>query len=197
MSNLYSSAKYKNKIVNLLLRDKNLITLISPSPSKCEDLDIIDVLVGGEWIINGVKYKEQGHVFDYDFVDETVTQEKTFIFVETDVDTVRNNIFTDFNLYLCVFTSKGMVRLSDKTAPTVEQVKKMGCFAETYANRIDTLCDVIDKIINGTNKLEGIGEVAPAPRGYITMYSPNKNYYGKCLKYKITNYNDGGDSCGN
>lgn len=86
MANLYYSASYKNKIINLLLKNKDFIKLINPTPSECEDLDIIDVLIGGTWFINGKKYEEQGHIFDYNFVDETTTEQKTFVFVETDID---------------------------------------------------------------------------------------------------------------
>lgn len=193
--NLYSSSEYKNKIINLLLRNQDFIKLVNPSESKCDELDIIDIMIGGEWIINGKKYEEQGHIFDYNFVNETVTDEKTFIFVETDIDTVRQNIFTDFNLYVFMFTSKSLVRLNSRSVPTVAQIKNMGYFASTYGNRIDILCDIVDRILNGTDKLIGLGDVEPAPRNYVTLYCPNSNYYGKCLKYRITNYNDGGDVC--
>lgn len=196
MSNLYHAASYKNRIISLLLKNKDLIKLINPTPSECKDLDIIDVLVGGTWVINGVEYKEQGHIFDYQFVNDTTSDKKTFIFVETDIDTVRDNFFTDFNLYVCIFTDKDLVRLSGRSSPTVQEIKDMGYFAGTYANRIDVLCDIIDGILNGNDKIKGIGNVQPAQRGYVTMYNPNQQYYGKCLKYRISNYNEGGDACG-
>ena len=145
MSNIYYAANYKNKIINLLLKNKDFIKLMNPTPSECEDLDIVDVLIGGEWIINGKKWEEQGHVFDYDFVDDTTTQEKTFVFVETDIDTISMDMFSDFNLYICVFTSKKLVRLNSSTVPTAKEVKNMGYFASSTANRIDTLGQIIDK----------------------------------------------------
>lgn len=197
MANLYYAASYKNKIINLLLKDKNLIKLVNPKPSECENLDIIDVLLGGVWFMDGKKYEEQGHIFDYNFVEDIITEEKTFIFVETDIDTVRNNMFTDFNLYVFIFTPKKMVRLTNNTIPTVEEVKDMGYFTKTYANRIDVLCDIVDRILNGTDKILGIGNVRPAQRGYVTTYCPHRNYYGKCLKYTISNFNESGDDCGN
>lgn len=197
MANLYYAASYKNRIINLLLRNKNFIKLINPKPIECDELDIADVLIGGTWFINGKEYKEQGYIFDYNFVNETTTDKKTFVFVETDIDTVRNNIFTDFNLYVCIFTSKDLVRLTNETIPTVKEVKDMGYFASTYANRIDVLCDIVDRILNGTDKIHGLGDVQPASRNYVTIYSPNNDYYGKCLKYKISNYNEEGDVCGN
>lgn len=197
MSNLYYAAAYKNKIINLLLANKNFIKLINPTPSKCEDLDIVDVLIGGEWIINGTKWEEQGHVFDYNFANETTVEQKTFVFVETDIPTIEKNLFMDFNLYICIFSEKDLVRLTSETKPTVKEVKDMGYFASSTGNRIDILCDCVDRILNGNEKVQGIGTLTPAPRGFLTNYCPNSNYYGKCLKYHITNLSEIEDSCGN
>lgn len=198
MSNLYYASAYKNKIINLLLANKNFIKLINPTPSKCEELDIIDVLIGGEWIINGEKLKEQGHVFDYNFANEITTEQKTFVFVETDISTITDNLFTEFNLYICIFTIKDLVRLTNETKPTVKEVKEMGYFAGSTGNRIDILCDAVDKILNGNERIQGIGTLKPSPRGFCTFYSPNSKYYGKCLKYSITNLNESDfDNCEN
>lgn len=197
MSNLYYAAAYKNKIINLLFSNKNFIKLINPTPSKCEDLDIVDVLIGGEWIIDGTKWEEQGHVFDYNFVNETTDEQKTFVFVETDIPTITDSLFMDFNLYVCIFSAKDLVRLTSETKPTVKEVKDMGYFASSTGNRIDILCDCVDRILNGNERVQGIGTLTPAPRGFLTHYSPNSNYYGKCLKYHITNLSEIEDSCGN
>lgn len=195
MANLYYAASYKNKIINLLLQNKNFIKLINPSQSECENLDVVDVLLGGKWFINGKEYDEQGYIFDYNFVNETTTDEKTFVFVETDIDTVKNNMFTNFNLYVCIFTSKDLVRITNETVPTVEEVKDMGYFATTYANRIDILCDIVDRILNGSEQIAGIGDIKPSERGYVSIYCPNTNYYGKCLKYNISNLNETFSEC--
>lgn len=196
MSNLYCAANYKNQIINLLLENKNLVKLIDPAPSECEYLDITDVLLGGEWIFGDKQYKEQGHIFDYDFVEESTSDAKTFLFVETDIGDVRQKMFMDFNLYIYIFTAKGHVRLTDRTSPTVQQVKDMGYFADKYANRIDVLCDIVDRTINGNERIQGIGALAPADKEFYTLYCPNSSYYGKRLKYSITNLNEMGDAYG-
>lgn len=198
MSNLYYASAYKNKIINLLLANKNFIKLINPTPSECEELDIIDVLIGGEWIIDGKKWEEQGHIFDYNFANDTTTDQKTFVFVETDIPTITHNLFIEFNLYICIFTSKDLVRLTNETKPTVKEVKNMGYFAGSIGNRVDILCDAVDKILNGNEKIQGIGTLKPSSRGFCTNYSPNSTYYGKCLKYNITNINESDfNNCGN
>lgn len=195
MSNFYYASIYKNKIISLLLKNKNFISLINPVPSECEYLDIIDVLLGGEWTYNGIKYKENGYIFDYDFVLDTITDVKTYIFVDTDIEYVRQKIYTDFNLYVYIFTAKQLVRITDTSIPTVQQVKDMGYVTDTYANRIDILCDIVDGTLNRNTKFPGIGSIAPADRGFCTSYSPNNKYYGKRLKYNVTNLNEAEDFC--
>lgn len=196
MGNLYFSSLYKNRIINILLNNKKIIKLIDPKESEIEDIDIVDVLLGGKWIVDGIEYIEQGHIFDHDFTNDTTTDDKTFIFVETDINTVRDSMFVDFNLYICVFTAKTLVRLSDKSSPTKQEIADMG-YKDICPNRVDILCDLIDESINGSEKIPGIGDVEPAKNGYATIYRPNNNFYGKCLKYRISNFNIGGDMCEN
>ena len=197
MGNLSIAADYKYKIINLLLKNNKFIQLVSPKESNCQDIDIIDVMLGGKWLINGEWYTEQGYIFDHDFVDDTVKEKKTFVFVDVDIPSVKKNIFMDFNLYVFVFTDKSLIRLNQWSSPTSQEVKKMGYFAtDTYGNRIDALCDCIDETLNENEKIYGLGDVTPSPRNHLSTYRPNNQYYGKCLSYHITNYNAGGDQCG-
>ena len=94
ISNLYAAEEYKNEIINLLCQSQNFIKLINPT----SDL-----------------YK---YVFDYDFTDDALAEEKTFVFVDTDIDTIRDNMFTDFTLCVYVFTNKNLVRLNSSSVPT-------------------------------------------------------------------------------
>lgn len=177
MSNLYVSTKYKNQIISLLLQNENFVRLMNPSELKSEALD--------------------GQIFDYDFTNETMSEQKTFVFVEADIDTIRDDIFTDFNLYIYIFTDKNSVKLTAVSTPTANEVKEMGYYASpAYGNRIDALCNCVDTILNGTEKIEGIGTLKPALKDHMITYFPNEHYYGKCLKYSITNYNSGGDVYG-
>lgn len=197
MSNLYVASNYKNTIINLLLKSSDFITLMNPSKSPHKNISTEDMLIGGIWFINGKKYEEQGQIFDHNFVDETTTEEKTFVFVETDIDTIRQNLFTDFNLYVCIFTAKSLIRITDDTIPSINDVEIMGYNCGHYGNRVDILCDVVDRILNGNQKIKGIGDIEAAQRGFCTIYSPNNKYYGKCLKYSISNLNDMENDCEN
>ena len=196
MPNLYNASKYKNVIINLLLNNKDFVTLMNPPRPPHSQLEAQDMLLGGTWFINGKKYEVQGQLFDHNFVDETTDEEKTFVFVETDIDTIRQDLFTDFNLYVCIFSSKALIRITDDTMPSINDVEEMGYEVGHYGNRIDILCDVVDRILKGNKKIKGIGDVEPYPRGFCTIYSPNNKFYGKCLKYKISNLNESSDSCG-
>lgn len=196
MTNLYTASNYKNTIINLLIRNKDFVTLMNPEKSPHEDISTEEMLLGGIWHINGKKYEEQGQIFDHNFVDDTTVKEKTFVFVETDISSIRQNILTDFNLYICIFTYKNLVRITDDTIPCINDVEMMGYNAGHFGNRIDILCDVVDRIINRNIKIKGIGDIEPAKRDFCTIYSPSNKYYGKCLKYKISNYNETGDNCG-
>ena len=170
---------------------------MNPPKSPHKNISTEDMLLGGVWFFNGKKYEEQGQIFDHNFVDETTTEQKTFVFVETDIDMIRQNLFTDFNLYVCVFTDKSLIRITDDTIPSINDVEIMGYNCGHYGNRVDILCDVVDRILNGNQKIKGIGDVEPAQRGFCTIYSPSNKYYGKCLKYTISSLNEMEDNCEN
>lgn len=70
------SFKLQNTIINLLIKNKDFVTLMNPSKPPVNQLSTEDMLLGGTWFFNGKKYEEQGHVFDHNFVDETTTVEK-------------------------------------------------------------------------------------------------------------------------
>ncbi len=195
ISNLYNASKYKNIIINLLLKDNDFVTLMNPQNPPHNQLGIQDMLLGGTWFIDNKKYEVQGQLFDHNFVTDTIEEEKTFVFVETDIDMIRQNIFTDFNLYICIFTAKTLIRITDDTAPSINEVEEMGYEVGHYGNRIDVLYDIVDRILNGNKKIKGISKATPAQRGFCTIYFPNSKYYGKCLKYNISNFNDTEEYC--
>ena len=188
MGIIQSSGEKKKIIIDLLLKSDMVRKLLNPQPNDL--LDETEILLGGEWVIDGKIVSEQGHLFDYNFVDDTVTETKVFIFVEIDVPTMRDNTFADFNVYVSIFADKSLIRLSDTSVPTKQEMKNLGY----EGNRIDILCGVVDKLLNGQN-VKGIGNLQPATMGYLKMYQPNKQFYGKVLTYKVMGYNNGGDRC--
>lgn len=189
MGIIQSSGVKKKIIIDHLLKSKLVRKLINPTPNDL--LDETEILLGGEWLIDGEKVEAQGHIFDFNFVDDTITDSKVFIFVETDIPIVEHgNMFAEFNLYVSIFADKDLIRLSQLSIPTKQEMKALGY----EGNRIDILCGVIDELLNGVS-VNGVGNLQPATMGYMKMYQPNRQYYGKVLTYKVKSYNDGGDRC--
>lgn len=190
MTLLNFEGAYKEKVINLLIKNALLVKLINPTPNKTLD-DIYDVLLGGEWIINGEQIKEQGHIFDHDFVDDTTTQEKVFMFIETQIPSVNSNTgLVDINLYITIFAKNRLVNLTNISSPTKSEMKKLGY----KGNRVDMLCAIVDNILNG-KKTIGLGKVSPATSNFSRVYIPKTGYYGKQLTYTIKGYNTSGDEC--
>ena len=190
---LHFSSEYKNNILNLLAYNEDFVKLIDIDTNTHPGMDKMDILFGGTCKTNGEEHKNQGYIFDHNFVDETTTDEKTFVFVETTINNVYQN-FVDFSLYVCIFAKKNLIRLTPYSRPTTEDVRKMGYSASRInGNRIDILCEIADGIINGNSSLKSLGNIDPDSKNFMTVFSPNKNYYGKCLKYNVKNYNISGD----
>ena len=192
MSNLYFAGAYKDKIIKLLLENKDIVKLLNPEvdPKYKGIIDETDVLLGGHWKIGNEVHYETGHIFDYNFVTDRTDDVKAFIFVEVIVDNVYDATFTNFKLLICPLAHKDIVRLDKTTTPTKAEMQKDGF----SGNRIDMLCDAIDKTING-NTTMGIGNVEPCYRDYLQMFLPNYRYYGKAIAYTVKNYNDNRNSC--
>lgn len=189
MGVVQTSGEKKKIIIDLLLESDMVRKLIDPQPNDL--LDETEILLGGDWVIDGDIVSEQGHIFDYNFVDDTITETKVFMFVETDIPTMTNhNRLAEFNLYVSIFADKSLIRLSQTSAPTKQEMKNLGY----EGNRIDILCGVVDNLLNGRD-VKGVGNLQPATMGFVKMYQPNKQFYGKVLTYKVKGFNDGGDRC--
>lgn len=189
MGVVQTSGEKKKIIIDLLLESDMVRKLINPQPNDL--LDETEILLGGDWVIDGDIVSEQGHIFDYNFVDDTITETKVFMFVETDIPTMTNrNMFAEFNLYVSIFADKSLIRLSQASTPTKQEMKNLGF----EGNRIDILCGVVDNLLNGKD-VKGVGNLQPATMGFVKMYQPNKQFYGKVLTYKVKGFNDGGDRC--
>lgn len=195
MSNGYYMAKYKNKVRSYLITSDNIIKLINPVVA--ENLNVEDVLLGGVFQVidtdtgKTIKVKEQGHIFDYLFVDETTHESKVFICIESVIDSVAYP-FLNMILYIYVYVHRDLMRLTSETSPKSSEMYKAGF----YGNRADQLTDAIDRMLNG-NQTFGIGEVSPADRGYISVSVPNSSFYGKCMRYKVRVSNEELNNCEN
>lgn len=191
---LYYLGRYKEKIISLLLNSDNVIKLINPQED--ERFEIEDILLGGTFNvpdkegINNEIVTLQGHIFDYLFVPDTTTEDKTFICIETFIDSIENTYFDKLSMDIHVYAAKPIVQLDGYSKPTSSEMKKLGF----SGNRIDMLCDAINRELNG-NKTFGIGNVKLFDRNPLSISLPNDKFYGKCLRYTVRNFIEV-DDCG-
>lgn len=167
MSNLYYAAYYKRQIIRLLKEHPDFTAVMN-----------------------------QGQFSDCTPPDGIPSAEQTFAAVDVCIDAVRQNTCVDYSLYVYLYTNRNLATLDGQSSPSAEAIREMGYCADETANRIDVLCDIVDRILNGTDKLPGIGKTEPAPEEYVTNFCPADCYYGKRLKYKISNCNEEGDGYG-
>lgn len=186
-SNEYYLTLLKSKIMSKIGTNDNVILLINPKEN--DDLDLDDILYGGDFIINKEKVSEQGHIFDYNYVNETTTDERVFICIEA-LPSSYSYPLVDVLLYVHIYVHKRIMKITSKSAinpssPTKNEMSKLGFIG----NRCDMLTQAIGKVLNGVKNMPGIGGIRPYDRGYIGIDVPNSKFYGKCMifKTKISN----------
>lgn len=191
MKNLDFIGLYKKKIIEILTKNQDVIKLIDPVLD--DNLEIEDILLGGTFVVDGKRKKYQGYIFDFDFISDTISEAKTFIEIECYIVKTEANMFNNFILEIKVISHKNSIRLDKFTSPTSSEMNDKG----VYSNRVDGLCTVIDKLLNGKNDM-GVGNLNPVTNGYNVVYPlSNNNYYAKSLAYMVKNCNESGDICEN
>lgn len=192
----YYAANFKRKLINTLVSNDDITTIISPELKTGFDID--EILRGGtyEKTINGAKQKTtlQGYILDYYYAaSETTIENKLFICVETNVNSIEENIIGDMIADVWVFTPKTNVTLSDYSTPSMSDMNTLGYIG----NKIDCCIEIIEKLLRGSTKY-GLGMVRPVSRGYMTTSPPTSNYYGKKLSFTVKGYSPKEvDNCGN
>lgn len=194
-SNEYYLTLFKSRIINKLCNDDMTVKLLAPTPNP--RLEIADVLRGGLWKFGTNVIEEQGHIFDYKYVDKTTDETKAFICVEV-LPSVFSYPTLDIIMYIHVYIHKSIMRLTTEGAPkpsipTSTEMAKYGFIG----NRCDQLTQAIGKLINGATDIGGISEIKPYNRGYIVLDIPNDNFYGKCMMFNVKISNVEGLNCEN
>ena len=187
----YLVANFTRKLINSLVGSEDVVTIMNPTQD--DRFDIRDILLGGEFMVDGEKINLQGYIFDHYFVPDTTVEGKVFICVEANVDYIDKNIISEFPLDVYIFTYKTNVRLTDFTIPTKTEINEMGYLG----NRISAITDAVDRVLRGMDNV-GLGLVIPSPRGFMKPSAPDNNYYGKKLSYQVKGYTPKEvDVCGN
>lgn len=147
---------YKNILMETLCSDERIVRLITDS----SDADVPNY---------DLPYTQ---VFPFEYIPNTVSEGKTFICFDVDIDQVYNKTFYAPVLYVWAFTHESKLRLREGGV------------------RTDQLSVEIDRVLNG-NRYFGLGELQLESVG---RFSPISDYQGRVLTYSARDYNRPGVS---
>lgn len=114
------------------------------------------------------------HIFDYEYLDDTMLEAQSFIWVEIDIPDVSNKHIKDVRLYITVACHKQTMKINSNI------IKGVG------GNRRDNLVRYIDKILNN-NKDFGIGKLKLEAVRSVT--SSNQSFTLREISYEISDFN--------
>lgn len=114
------------------------------------------------------------YIYDYNYVDDTVTESRAFVWIEAEIPTVSNRQVKNMRLYVTVACHK---RYMDITT---------GIFDGIAGNRRDNIIRYIDKELNGS-EIFGIGRLSL--RSVKTISSSNQEFSIRELCYEVPDFN--------
>lgn len=116
----------------------------------------------------------ENYIYDYAYVDNTVTESKAFVWVEAEIPSVSNRQVKDMRLYVTVACHK---RYMDITT---------GILNGIAGNRRDNIIRYIDKELNGSD-IFGIGKLSL--KSAKTISSSNQEFSIRELCYEVPDFN--------
>lgn len=151
---------YPLKIINQIGEDKYCVGLLRNKPFDSITDDDKDAV-----------YEE--NLFNYMYVDNTVTETSAYVCVEMEVPRVENKHVKDAKIYVTIACHKNYMQLNGSIFPGV------------LGNRRDNLVRYIDKLLN-SKMLVGIGELNLVQMNTLT---PVNNFTMRELVYKVADFN--------
>lgn len=167
LGRLYELGRWKNQIVKRLAKDPSIVDAVLPNADPDSGLE--DQLLGNP------KSHIDGVILPHQFMPGIQEETKAYICVEITMPEVRTR--TTSNLYVVVweFCHKSIL-------DTYERAGAVG-------SRADIMAADIDRILNGSDFLEGgIGQLELKS---VTLFDKFKNYYGYTLLYSVSGFNHG------
>lgn len=131
ISHLDEVIDYKGKIINLLANSKEVVGLLLSNPN-------IDMTSPEAYAVR------DNNMYDYDYVDETLTIAKPIIMVEAEVPNMSSPTMKNISVYVQIVVPKTMMKIDGKI------------FKGVKGNLKDNLARQIDLILNDNNFF-GIG----------------------------------------
>lgn len=185
---LVLSGLIKQSVGNILMTDEDVSELVMPDLDD-DNYSFEDNWYGckiGEDLYGDVKDNRLiGHCKDTPYMDETITDTRSLILMETYANISTSII--DYTLVIHVVSHRNVIKLEDD--------EKLKWRRKGYVgNRVDIICQAINNAL--TNKeikdTFGIGTMSLDTRvGQMQSFKPNTNFYGRTIVYRVDDINMG------
>lgn len=186
---LKSLGKIKDYFSKILFNSEDVRNLTMPELDD-NRFDELDNFFGGkklEYYNPETKKYEyidlQGHCFDVPYIDETITETKAVITMESFITKIEFEHIKEVQVDIYAFAHKDHIHMSSK--------EKLPYSKKGYSgNRVDMMSSAIWLALKEANmpKDFGIGKIMFNPRMPITPYQPNKDFYGKKLSFLCSDF---------
>lgn len=113
-------------------------------------------------------------LYDYQYVDDTTQESSAYIWAEIDVDHVENKQIKGVRLYVTIACHKSYMKLKGST------------FRGVMGNRRDNLVRYVDRLLNDTTGIGGIGTLSLQS---VRTLSPISGFTLREITYRIPDFN--------
>lgn len=151
---------YPAKILQKISADKTCVGLLLNKKLEAVTEDDFDIAL-------------DEHLFDYEYVDDTVKETSAYIWVEADVPNVDNFSVKNMRIFVTIACHKKFMKLNAKE------------FLGIAGNRRDNLVRYVDKLLNGGEFL-GIGKLSLESVHTVTTAA---GFTAREISYVIPDFN--------
>lgn len=173
--------RVKDSFRSLFFNTDDIVRLIMPT------LDDTDFSDEANWYGGKVKTTVTGatknvtllgHCFDTPYLDGTIPDNRSAIFIETFVSDLKNRYIKTIRVDVSIISHKDAVSISEADKTYFNNIG-------VYGNRVDCACQVINSALldPDISKLFGIGDISMVENNPIRLYMPNDKFYGKVISY--------------
>lgn len=153
--------EYPSKVIQKISTSQECIALLANVKASEVTDDVIDNTL-------------DNNIFDYQYVNDTVSTASAYIMVEVECPRVSNKQIKELKIYVTIACHKDFMKLNRKTFP-----KYIG-------NRRDNLVRYVDKMLNDQSNF-GIGTLK---LNYVkTVSSSNQAFTMRELCYEVSDFN--------
>ena len=149
---------YPAKVINAIAGSQEVVGLMLDDPNIDMDSELAESV--------------RDHLYDFDYIDDTVQEEGVLIMVDSDIVDMPNPNVSNIEVYVQIFVNKHYMRLDPSK------------FTGVKGNRRDNIARQVDLLLRGRRDF-GIGRLELVSA--ITANVPKK-FTSKMLTYTVPNY---------